>query len=557
MLLLVLCVVCLAFGSSAAVEENTWMAELAPGVDAETWARDNGFVHLAKMDWLGAGFHLFRNRHGLLRTRDTLQPIPDVLLWAERQVLRERVYPRISDPLYEDQWHLHSHPQSIDAEYADGLSGRNVSIAIVDDGLQHTHPDLRANYDAQHSYDYNDNDGDPAPGDARSGHGTAAAGVAAAVMENGHCGRGVAPRASLVGIRAIAAAVTDMTEAQALTHNAVSVVDVYSCSWGPADNGMNMIAPGYVTQTALARYTNGGMGRLGKGTIYVWAAGNGRDAGDSCAYDGYASSPYTMAIGAVDHQGDQAWYSEGCAALFAVAPSSGAMRGITTVDLLGNGGYDPGECTDRFGGTSSAAPTAAGVIALLLERRPELTWRDVRHVVAKGALPIHTDDPDWHLNAGGYRHSHKYGFGALKMVTLLHALHAHVLVPTPALLYRSGVQTVESPHGWIPCNLTLRVESSAIRFIETVALLVALEHSHRGSVTIDLISPAGTLSHMAPARPADDSVNYPSGGWQFVSVRHWGETQLVGEWQLRINDVDQETAGKHHLSGYELRVMGY
>ena len=51
----------------------------------------------------------------------------------------------------------------------------------------------------------------------------------------------------------------------------------------------------------------------------MWAAGNGGDEGDSCAADGYASSIYTIAIGAASSNGSQASYDEDCAGKMAVA----------------------------------------------------------------------------------------------------------------------------------------------------------------------------------------------------------------------------------------------
>ena len=59
-------------------------------------------------------------------------------------------------------------------------------------------------------------------------------------------------------------------------------------------------------------------GRGGKGTIYVWAAGNGGTNGDSCAMDGYVSSIYTIAVGSVDQYGHQAPYDEDCSSKLAV-----------------------------------------------------------------------------------------------------------------------------------------------------------------------------------------------------------------------------------------------
>jgi len=532
---------------------SDWVVELKPHVDPEQFGRTHGFQLIGALGFLP---HFYRYkadaRHRNVRTLET-----DDSVFAEAQIKRARQWTRIADPLYGQQWHLHAHPSSLETDHADGLKGANVTIAIVDDGLEHTHSDLRANYDALHSWDFNDLDADPMPGDARSGHGTAAAGVAAAVKDNGHCGRGVAPAAKLVGIRAIADGVTDEVEAESLTHNGIAAVDIYSCSWGPPDDGRSIIGPGYVTQMALAQYTNGARGRLGKGNIYIWAAGNGRDRGDSCAFDGYASSPYVIAVGALDYHGDQAWYSEGCAALMAMAPSSGGDYGITTVDLTGPPGYDPSECTDRFGGTSAAAPAAAGVVALLLEMRPELSWRDVKHIIARGSTPVHTEDPDWHMNAAGYRHSHRFGFGLLKVPPLVRAAQQHQLVPHPATLWMTGPKNLDHPLGWMPFNHTIHVNTSTLHVIETVAIVLSITHERRGSIVVDLESPEGTISHLAVPRGADDGINYPSGGWQFVSVRHWGETHANGDWILRVNDVRPDALHPGRVNGYDLRLMGY
>ena len=62
-------------------------------------------------------------------------------------------------------------------------------------------------------------------------------------------------------------------------------------------------------------------GRSGKGSIYVWAAGNGGEYHDSCAADGYASSIYTIAVGSADQNGQQADYDESCTAKIAVTYS--------------------------------------------------------------------------------------------------------------------------------------------------------------------------------------------------------------------------------------------
>ena len=114
---------------------------------------------------------------------------------------------------------------------------------------------------------------------------------------------------------------------------------------GPNDDGKTMASPGKLTLAAMEDSIR--FGRGGRGSIYVWAAGNGQADRDQCNYDGYANSRYTITVGAYDYNGQQAYYSESCAALTVVAPSSGAAHYINTASTNN-------QCSTRFGGTSAA-----------------------------------------------------------------------------------------------------------------------------------------------------------------------------------------------------------
>ena len=56
-------------------------------------------------------------------------------------------------------------------------------------------------------------------------------------------------------------------------------------------------------------------------------------------------------------------------------------------------------------------PPPPGVIALMLEKNPNLTWRDVQAILAATAQKMDPDDESWYTNSAGYSHSYKYGFG--------------------------------------------------------------------------------------------------------------------------------------------------
>lgn len=552
---LLILLICFGF-----VWANVWVIELHEGINPDEFAQEHG---LRYQRHFRNQLHVFESANP--RARDHFDAVENVK-WAELQIpkqqhKRERVPKTGSsrDPYWAQQWHLHGYEfASVDLDPAQVMkTGRGIVIGIVDDGLQHTHPEIHNNYLQQYSYDFNGRDGDPMPSQ-QDGHGTSAAAVAMGIRGNGHCGQGAAPEAKIAGIRAIAGPVSDLEEAEALSLHA-NHIDIYSCSWGPADTGDDMVRPGRLVQETLEIYAGQKHGRNGKGNIYMWAAGNGRAYDDSCAYDGYAGSPYVNAIGAIDVTGDQSWYSEGCSNLMAVAPSSGASRGITTADLLGRAGYDSGECTHSFGGTSSAAPLAAGVAALILEQRPDLTWRDVKHVIAKGAKHIRPSDASWNVNSAGYHHSNRFGFGLLKIPALLETARRHVLVPNQKS--RSAPVQRLSP-GLVPDNgyscleHSVSLHGSQIQFIEYVLVTVYIEHPRRGEVTIHLTSPSGTVSELA-TKHNDYHRNYPNDGWTFSSLHFWGEAQADGTWTLEVCDREPNNGYKGALKWYQINVAGY
>ncbi|KAJ1851657.1 pheromone processing endoprotease, partial [Coemansia sp. RSA 486] len=288
----------------------------------------------------------------------------------------------ISDPMYKQQWHLinsneHGHDINVTDVWHQGITGAGVTVALIDDGLDYSSEDLLDNFDYRGSYDFNDQTKLPTPRLIDDYHGTRCAGQIAAAR-NKVCGVGVAYGARVAGIRMLSREVTDQDEIGALNY-AMDTNWIYSCSWGPNDDGATVQGPNKVIEDA---FINGiEKGRAGRGSIFVFATGNGGGAGDNCNFDGYTNSIYTISIGAIDHQDRHPYYSEQCSAQLAVTYSNGDNRGIVTTDL------GLRACTSKHGGTSAAAPLGAGIFALALSVRPDLTWRDVQHVAVRSAVP--------------------------------------------------------------------------------------------------------------------------------------------------------------------------
>lgn len=238
----------------------------------------------------------------------------------------------IKDPIFKEQWHLYNpsqlgHDVNVTGVWMQGITGNNATVAIVDDGLDMYSDDLKDNYFAAGSYDFNDKGPEPKPKLSDDRHGTRCAGEVSAVR-NDVCGVGVAYDSKIAGIRILSKLITDADEAVAMNY-AFQENQIYSCSWGPPDDGRSMDAPGILIKRAMLNAVQNGRG--GKGSIYVFASGNGALNGDNCNFDGYTNSIYSITVGAIDRKGLHPYYSEECSAQLVVTYSSGSGDAIVRI----------------------------------------------------------------------------------------------------------------------------------------------------------------------------------------------------------------------------------
>ncbi|XP_077579326.1 proprotein convertase subtilisin/kexin type 7 isoform X1 [Stigmatopora nigra] len=475
---------------------------------------------------------------------DVLGSHPNVLWYSQERVLsRSKRSMAFNDPRYPKQWHLHNDVNTgmdinVTGVWERNITGQGVTVVVVDDGVQHTHEDLKPNYSPAGSYDLNSNDPDPMPHPnmhSDNHHGTRCAGEIAAVPNNNICAVGVAYGSKVAGIRVLDGPLTDSLEAIAFNKH-YQVNDIYSCSWGPDDDGHTVDGPHPLGKAALQHGVIAG--RRGFGSIFVVASGNGGQYNDNCNYDGYANSIYTITIGAVDEIGRMPYYAEECASMLAVTFSSGGnrLRSIVTSDWSMQQGTG---CTEGHTGTSAAAPLAAGMVALMLQVRPCLTWRDVQHIITFTATKC-DNSSDWRENGAGFHHSHQHGFGLLNAWKLVNA--AKVWEPVPFLVsYQSSVMVEKVSIPSYPKKLVRTwevtaedLELSGMETLEHVAVTVTINHPCRGNLEIVLVCPSGIPSIIGARRAIDrDSAGYQD--WTFSTVRCWGE-KAKGQYQLKLSD---------------------
>lgn len=377
------------------------------------------------------------NTYLAMADNDTIATSRELVLsslvnWAEPdfyyQVELKSSY-RPDDPLFANQWHLENTGQTgmtgEDARVAQawqfirekGLEpGKNVRIGIIDDGFDLNHEDMQRKF--LKGIDLYDNDDVPyfGPGDQ---HGTCVAGVAAANYDNGIGVAGACPFCSIVPVRVSANLINGVTEVNAFNYLLDRGVEVMSNSWGPKDRGgpADMSEPlKEIIKKAASE------GRNGRGVVILFAAGNGNESiSDKKSFDGFAANPYVIAVGATNASGYRALYSDYGEDLDIMAPSCDIdpdefwdpfnvnkfRDGIWTIDNTGLAGYRPGNYESEFGGTSSATPLAAGIIALMIGVNPDLTREQIYDIITKTADKVSPDDAKY--DKTGFSKYYAYG----------------------------------------------------------------------------------------------------------------------------------------------------
>lgn len=446
------------------------------------------------------------------------EPVANPEVVAQRADLAREL--SIEDPIFNEQWHLFNtiqlgHDINVTGVWKQGITGEGATAVMVDDGIDMYSDDLKDNYFAKGSYDFNDQTDEPKPRLKDDRHGTRCAGEIAAV-KNGVCGVGVAYNARIGGLRILSKIITDEDEASAMNY-AFQDNQIYSCSWGPPDDGRSMDAPGILIKKAVVNAIQNG--RQGKGNIYVFAAGNGRGSGDNCNFDGYTNSIYTITVGGIDRKGKQTYYSEHCSAQLVVTYSSGSGDAIHTTDVGVN------QCYANHGGTSAAAPLGAGIFALALSARPELTWRDLQHVLVMTSVPINEDE-DWDTTYIGRKFSHAYGYGKLDAYAVVEKAKTMDLLKPQAWLNSPWIHVKHPiPQGVEGLLSTFEVTADQLKKanlerIEHVTVTMNIEHTRRGDLSVELRSPTNLVSHLSVTRRLDDAEQgYID--WTFMSVAHW------------------------------------
>ncbi|MFO0611059.1 MAG: S8 family serine peptidase [Polyangiaceae bacterium] len=303
-----------------------------------------------------------------------------------------------NDPQLGGQWYF----KNLKMEEAWGLSKGDASetIVVVDTGCDMTHVDLVAKMDP--GRDVIDEDDDPSPVLSENGaaHGTACAGLSAAVTDNAEGIAGGCPACRLRCVRLIndtALPISKSVEAFqfALDTNAAIVTN----SWGYTEA---MPAPKALADAINLVFDTG---RSGKGAIVVFAMGNDDREVGADELEGVRG---VLGVGAITNLDQTTSFTNFGAPVDVVAPT-----GTLSTDITGVPGFDKSDYTVAFGGTSSACPVVAGIMGLLVGAAPDKTSAELYDIVVKTARAAPFAEPD----ANG--HDPLYGYGIIDPVKAL------------------------------------------------------------------------------------------------------------------------------------------
>jgi len=268
-------------------------------------------------------------------------------------------------------------------------TGSGVIIAVIDTGLDVTHPDIAPNLwtnpgevpnngvdddnngyiDDVHGYDFVHDDGNP---DDREGHGTHVAGTAAAKGDDGYGVVGAAFDAKIMGLKFLdrgAGGYSSM--AAAAIHYAVNHgADVINASWG-----------GYGQSTAIR---NAIAYARSQGVIVVAAAGNeGNDNDGSGLYPASYTLDNIISVAASDRRDRIASFSN-----FGRNTVDLAAPGVSIVSTV------PGADWGYMDGTSMASPMVTGVVALMRSAAPNASIAEIRDALLGSTAPLAAGSDD-------------------------------------------------------------------------------------------------------------------------------------------------------------------
>jgi subtilisin family serine protease len=479
-----------------------------------------------------------------------------------------------ADTLFSTQWHLHnSTPGQFDLNVLavwNAYTGAGVKVMVLDNGFDHAHEDLVANYNLSADRDYFDLDDDAGPSDGDGDHGTATMGLIGAAR-NGVGVVGVAYGATMIGARMGFPADADRYSTQivsALGDAVSNNIDVVNMSFGGGSDYDGYFGADNVARIQAAFEDAVADGRGGLGLALVKAAGNERASFIDVNHTQPDSDTRQIIVAAVNRDGFVSDYSSYGAPILVSAFGSPLSGEIVTTDLTGATGYSSGDYASNFNGTSAAAPQVAGVVALMLDANADLGWRDIQTILAVSArhvgspvnaLPQGNELNAWQWiggeswNGGGMHYSPDYGYGLVDALAAVRLAESWSLQSTSANQAKSSLDLLDGsvtlPDGDTG-GTSVSGDIAADLLVERVVVTMKLALDFAEDFSCVVIGPDGREQELIADAGGTAAV---SGTYSFHAQGFRGAPS-TGSWSVRL--IDQSSGDACTVSDVKLSLFG-
>ncbi|MCH9662553.1 MAG: S8 family serine peptidase [Gammaproteobacteria bacterium] len=244
-----------------------------------------------------------------------------------------------------------------------------------------------------------------------------------------------------------------------------------------------------------------------------------------------------------------------------------------------------------FNGTSGSAPQVSGAAALMLQARPELSWRDVRAILVQSARQNDTSNPNWASNGAGLNFHPAYGYGIVNTQAAVTQAKSWTMLPEEqSLLAPTQPETftvrdcanncgpdIANTGTSTTATINIAGEMTAIETVQ-VKLKISFATANRapaehlkGTIAIALVhrNNQGTIlsrSLLQKRHPYYQNPNLGGGQtnqqtnlynfeWTYLSVQHYNEDS-TGTWNLEITDHIQDNA-EIEIQEWQLQFRGH
>ena len=486
---------------------------------------------------------------------------------------------QFTDPLFDSQWYLVNNgqrgsTQSIDLNVMPawqlGFNGSGIRVAINDDGMDLTHPDLAPNIELSSVFDT----GRELLGAGFEGtsnqHGTVVGSIVG-MASNYIGGVGVAYKSTL--IPAYAMSTVTNADAKLFAANLAARADVSVNSWGSDPAFTENFGPSGAEKdqawgAELLRAAT--VGRNGLGMVIEVSAGNERENRADAALSNFTGNKVTISVAAVDEAGRVTSYSTPGAnnLVSAFGGVSSAEQSVNTgfgavaADIQSTSGYNEtsgtaGDYSYQNEGTSYSGPMVGGAAALMLQANPGLGFRDVSAILAMTARQTDTTNASWvtngstQWNLGGMHFSRDYGYGVVDIAAAVRLAQSWA---DPAATVSNWVKAESGPMIQqvrpIPDNeaqsLSVTTQVTDNLRIDRMEFDLSLSADSPSELKAEITSPFGTTVTFFDrplARPLKDGVIDPEGtetpwpgSFTIGSTAFLGESS-AGTWTLKLTDL--------------------